>query len=399
MKYERSSEMKNGFHLGKIFGIDIDIDWSWLLIFALVSWSLASSFGHAHTEWTILMRWGLALVAALLFFTSILLHEMAHALAARAMKIPVRNITLFMFGGVSNIQKEPKSPFNEFVIAIVGPLTSVILGGVFLALGLGSFAFNDVALMDSVSALSQIGPMGTMFVWLGSVNILIALFNMLPGFPLDGGRIFRSLLWAVTNNLRSATRWASWTGQAVAWALIFAGISMMFGVYIPILGVGVLNGIWIVFIGWFLQNAAIQSYRKIVVEDILGDVPVKQMMYTEVPMVNSGISVQSLIDNYIMQTDHRAFVVFEGDRMIGLVTIDDVRKVEAEDRTHTIIRSIMTPSEKLIVIAPEEEASDALQRLQSEEIRQLPVVTGDKIIGLLRRKDIVRWLELQSHFG
>jgi Zn-dependent protease len=280
------SEMKNGFHLGKIFGIDIDIDWSRLLIFALVSWSLASSFGLAHTDWTILMQWGLALVAALLFFTSILLHEMAHALAARAMKIPVRNITLFMFGGVSNIQKEPKSPFNEFVIAIVGPLTSVILGGVFLALGLGSFAFNDVALMDSVSALSQIGPMGTMFVWLGSVNILIALFNMLPGFPLDGGRIFRSLLWAVTNNLRSATRWASWTGQAVAWALIFAGISMMFGVYIPILGVGVLNGIWIVFIGWFLQNAAIQSYRKIVVEDILGDVPVKQMMYTEAECVN-----------------------------------------------------------------------------------------------------------------
>lgn len=391
--------MKNGFHLGKIFGIDIEIDWSWLLIFALVSWSLASSFGLAHADWTILMQWGLALAAALLFFASILLHEMAHALVARAMNIPVRNITLFMFGGVSNIQKEPRSPFNEFVVAIVGPLTSVVLGGVFLVLGMGSFALNDIALMDSVSALSQIGPMGTMFVWLGSVNILIALFNMLPGFPLDGGRIFRSLLWAITDNLRIATRLASWVGQAVAWILIFAGISMMFGVYIPIFGTGFLNGVWIVFIGWFLQNAAIQSYRRIVVEDILEDVPVKQMMYTEVPVVQAGTSVQSLIDNYIMQTDHRAFVVFEGDRMTGLVTIEDVRKVEADSRAETIIKTIMTPSEKLVVIAPEEDASDALQRLQSEEIRQLPVVTGNKIIGLVRRKDIVRWLELQSHFG
>jgi len=392
-------EMKSGFRLGKIFGINIDIDWSWLLIFALVSWSLASSFSLAHPEWTNLMQWGLALTAALLFFASILAHEFAHALAARAMNIPVRNITLFMFGGISNIQKEPRSPFGEFAIAIVGPITSIVLGGVFLALGLGSFAFGNIPLMDSVSALSQVGPMGTMFVWLGSVNILIALFNMIPGFPLDGGRIVRSALWAVTDNLKESTRWASWMGQAVAWILIFAGISMMFGVNIPILGSGFINGVWIMFIGWFLQNAAVQSYRKIVVEDILEDIPVKQMMYTDVPMVKAGDSVQTLIDNYIMQTDHRAFVVFDGDRMVGLVTIDDVRKMEPEARDQTVIGSIMTPSEKLIVIAPEEEAADALERLQSGDIRQLPVVTGNKIIGLLRRKDIVRWLQFQSHLG
>jgi len=152
------------------------------------------------------------------------------------------------------------------------------------------------------------------------------------------------------------------------------------------------------FIGWFLQNAAVQSYHRIVIDDILEDIPVKQMMYTDVPIVKAGISVQSLVDNFIMQTDHRAFVVFDGDRMVGMVTIDDVRKVETNARATMIVKSIMTPSEKLVVIAPEEEASDALQRLQSEKIRQLPVVTGDKIIGLLRWKDIVRWLQLQSHF-
>jgi len=345
------------------------------------------------------MQWGLALAAALLFFASILAHELAHAVVARTIGIPVRNITLFLFGGISNIQKEPKSPSGELAITIVGPLTSFILGGIFLALGVGSVAINNVALMDAVSALSQIGPLGTIFVWLGSVNILIALFNLIPGFPLDGGRIVRSALWAATNDLKKSTRWASWMGQAVAWILILLGISMMFGVYVPILGTGFLNGMWIVFIGWFLQNAAVQSYRKIVVQDILEDVPVKQMMYTDVPIVKAGQSVQSLIDNYIMQTDNRAFIVFEGDRMVGLVTIDDIRKVDAESRDLTIVKSIMTPSKKMIVIAPEEEASDAFQRLQSENIRQLPVIYGNQIVGLLRRKDIVRWLQLQSQFG
>ena len=391
--------MKSGLRLGKIFGININIDWSWLLIFALVSWSLASSFSLAHPGWTIFMQWGLALSAALLFFASILAHELAHSVMARAMGVPVRNITLFLFGGISNIQKEPKSPSAELAITIVGPLTSLILGGIFLALGVGTAAINNVALMDTISALSQIGPVGTIFVWLGSVNILIALFNLIPGFPLDGGRIVRSALWAATDDLKKSTRWASWMGQAVAWILILFGISMMFGIYIPILGTGFLNGMWIVFIGWFLQNAAVQSYHKIVVQDILEDVPVKQMMYTDVPIVKAGQSVQTLIDNYIMQTDNRAFIVFEGDRMVGLVTIDDIRKVDAKARELTVIKSIMTPSKNMIVIAPEEEASDAFQRLQSEDIRQLPVVYGNKIVGLLRRKDIVRWLQLQSQFG
>ena len=390
--------MKSGLRMGKILGININIDWSWLLIFALVSWSLASSFSLAHPDWTMLMQWGLALSAALLFFASILAHELAHAVVARAMDVPVRNITLFLFGGISNIQKEPKSPSAELAITIVGPLTSFILGGIFLALGVGSAAINNVALMDAVSALSQIGPVGTIFVWLGSVNILIAFFNLIPGFPLDGGRIVRSALWAATDDLNKSTRWASWLGQAVAWILILLGISMLFGVYIPILGTGFLNGMWIIFIGWFLQNAAVQSYRKIVVQDILEDVPVRQMMYTDVPIVKAGQSVQTLIDNYIMKTDNRAFIVFEGDRMVGLVTIDDIRKVDAESREQTIIKSIMTPSKNMIVIAPEEEASDAFQRLESEDIRQLPVVHGNNIVGLLRRKDIVRWLQLQSQF-
>lgn len=390
--------MKSGFHFGKIFGISIHIDWSWLLIFALVSWSLASSFGLAHPGWTVSMQWGVALTAALMFFASILAHELAHALAARAMKVPVKNITLFLFGGISNIQKEPNTPLGELVITIVGPLTSFILGIVFLTLGVGNFALNNISLANPATALSQIGPVETIFIWLGSVNILITFFNLIPGFPLDGGRLVRAALWAVTGDLSRATHWAALLGQVIAWALILAGISMVFGASIPLLGSGFINGIWITFIGWFLQNAAIQSYRKVIIQDVLEDVPVKRMMYTDVPIVNAGQSVQTLIDNYIMQSDNQAFIVFDGEKMVGLITFDDVRKVDPQARINTLIKHVMTPSQKLIVVAPEEDAANAFDRLESGNIRQLPVVTGNRVVGLVRRKDIIRWLQLQSQF-
>ena len=388
-----------GFRIGKIFGINIHIDWSWLLIFGLVSWSLASTFGQIHAEWTTLAQWGMALSAALLFFMSVLAHELAHSLVARARGVPVRNITLFMFGGVSNIQREPTSPLGELLITIVGPLTSFLLGAVFLILGSGSIAIANINVVNANAMLSQLGPVSTILIWLGSINILVGLFNLIPGFPLDGGRIVRSILWGITDNLNKATRWASWMGQAVAWALIFAGMSMLFGAQIPLLGSGFINGIWLIFIGWFLQSAAVQSYRKVVVQDILEDVPVKQMMYTDVPVVHANLSVQTLIDNYIMQSDNRAFIVLDDDKMLGLVTIEDVRKVAPESRNTMLIRNVMTPSQKMVVVAPEEEAAEAFDRLQAKDIRQLPVVNGNKIVGLLRRKDIIRWLQFQSHSG
>jgi len=388
-----------GFRIGKIFGINIHIDWSWLLIFGLVSWSLASTFGQLHTEWTGLMQWGIALSAALLFFMSVLAHELAHSLVARSRGVPVRNITLFMFGGVSNIQRDPSSPVDELLVTIVGPLTSFLLGAIFLILGTGSFALANVNLLNATTMVSQLGPFGTILLWLGSVNILVGLFNLIPGFPLDGGRIVRSILWGITDNLQKATRWASWMGQAVAWMLIFAGMSMLFGARIPFLGSGFINGIWIIFIGWFLQSAAVQSYRKLVVQDILEDTPVKRMMYTDVPVVNANLSVQTLIDNYIMQSDNRAFIVFDGERMAGLVTIDDIRDIAPKSRNQIMVKDVMTPSQKMIVIAPDEEASEAFQRLQSEDIRQLPVINGNRIVGLLRRKDIIRWLQFQSQLS
>lgn len=388
-----------GFRIGKLFGINIHIDWSWLVIFGLVTWSLATTFGQVHAEWTALTQWGMALSAALLFFGSVLAHELAHSLVARARGMPVRSITLFMFGGISNIQREPASPMGEFLITIVGPLTSFFLGAVFLAMGSWSLAGETIFQMDAPALLSQLGPWTTILIWLGTVNIFVGLFNLIPGFPLDGGRIVRSVLWGVTDDLNKATRWASWMGQGVAWLLIVAGMSMLFGVRIPVLGGGFINGIWLIFIGWFLQNAAVQSYRRLVVQNILEDVPVRRMMYTKVPTVPASVSVGTLVDSYILQSEDRAFLVYEGEKMVGLVTIDDARKVAQEERVTTRVREIMTPSKELVVVASEEEAADAFQRLQAKDVRQLPVVQSGQIVGLLRRKDIVRWLQFQSQFG
>jgi CBS domain-containing protein len=247
--------------------------------------------------------------------------------------------------------------------------------------------------------LSQLGPANTIFLWLGSVNILVGLFNLIPGFPLDGGRVVRSILWGITNDLKKATRWASWLGQGVAWLLIFAGMSMLFGAQIPILGSGFINGLWLIFIGWFLQNAAVQSYRRVVVQDILEDVPVKRLMNPNVPQAPADISVEEFVDNYLMQSDNQAFIVFDDEKMVGMITIDDVRKFPHENRRTSLVRDVMTPSEKMIVVAPEEDVTDAFDRLQMKDVRQLPVVTGKKIVGLLRRKDIVRWLQFQSKIG
>lgn len=389
----------SGFRLGKFFGVNVNIDWSWFFIFTMVCWSLASTFGQVHPEWSTATRLGLALIAALLFFLSVLAHELAHSLVANARKHPVRSITMFLFGGVSNIQKEPTTPWNEFIITIVGPLTSFVLGGLFLLLSTRAALLNNGFFGNPLGALSRLGPLSTIFIWLGSVNILLGLFNLIPGFPLDGGRVLRSILWGLTNDLVKATRWASWVGQAIAWLLILAGIAMIFGTRIPFLGSGTFNGMWIIFMGWFLQNAASQSYRRILVQDVLEDVPVKRMMLRDVPAVPASMTTEALINSHIVGSDNPAFIVSEGEQPVGLITVDDIRKLSPETRHSTLVRDVMTPSQNLESVTPEENVSNAFDRLQNRNIPQLLVMRGNEIVGLLRRKDIVRWLELQSQTG
>jgi Zn-dependent protease/CBS domain-containing protein len=388
--------MRGGFRVGRVFGIEIRVDWSWLLIAILITWNLATAFGDLHPDWGGGLLWGTAVVAALLFFGSVLAHELAHSVVARARGIPVRNITLFLFGGVSNIQREPPSPRAEFLMAIVGPLTSVVIGAA-LALAAGA-TVGSVAdtINDPNQAISQLSPLTTLLLWLGSINVLLGAFNMIPGFPLDGGRVLRSVFWAATDNLRRATRWASSVGQGIAWLMIVGGVAMIFGVQLPVFGSGTLNGLWLVFIGWFLNNGATQSYRQVVIQDILDDVPVRRMMRTDPPTVSAGLSVADLVHEQIMKTDDHAFPVVEGNRLVGLVTLEDVRAISRSEWENTLVRDIMTPADKLVSVMSEEDAAEALQKLQQQDVRQLPVMQDGTLAGLLRRRDITKWLQLQS---
>lgn len=388
--------MGNGIKVARIFGIDIRIDWSWLLIFVLVTWSVSATANSYHPEWGSALDWGLAVIASLAFFGSVLTHELAHSLVARGYGVPVRNITLFLFGGVSNIQREPSSPMAEFLITIVGPLTSVILGvgfGVLALLTSGPISLNR---FNPNIYIQQLGPLPLVFLWLGSINLILAVFNLVPGFPLDGGRVLRSVLWAISGNLRKATRWATIVGQVIAWAMIFAGIAMVFGVYIPILGTGLVNGIWLAFIGWFLNNAATQSYQDVVMRALLEDVQVHSIMQSDPKTVVPDTSIGILVHDYLIHTDERAFPVVQDGSLIGLVTIEDVRKVPKEEWEMKTVRQIMTPASKLEIASLDENVAEALQMLQKDDLRQLPVISDGKLVGLLRRRDIVRWLQLRT---
>lgn len=392
--------MHSGIHIGRIFGINIYIDWSWIFIFLLVTWNLgAGVFPDLHPQWGTALVWGTAIIASLLFFASVLAHELAHSIVAKSQGIPVSNITLFLFGGVSNIQREPTSPTAEFVMAIVGPLTSLVLGVIFLFLS-GTMATGlSVLSGDPAGALAQLNPLSTLLLWLGPINILLAIFNLIPGFPLDGGRVLRSILWAITKNLQVATRWASWVGQVVAWLFIIAGISMIFGISIPFFGTGFISGLWLAFIGWFLNSAAVQSYRQLVIEDLLGGVSVTQLMRANTPTVTSSLPVSALVHDHIMGTDERAFAVVDNDRLVGLVCIEDVRKAQRAQWDTTTVNQIMTPLSQLVIATQSEDASKALNDLAGRDVNQLPVVEGGRLVGMLRRSDIIRWLQLHSELA
>ena len=252
---------RGGIRIVRIFGITIRVDWSWLIILALVTWNLNRVFGQVRPDRNSVLTWALSLVAALLFFLSVLIHELAHSLVARSRGIPVEDITLFIFGGVSEIEEQPDTPRGEFLMAILGPVTSVVIGVILLFLA-GVAGDPGAVLGDPEGTLAQLTPLTTLLVWLGSINVILGVFNMVPGFPLDGGRVLRSIVWAATGSLETATRFASIVGLIIAWAMIAGGALMVFGVSIPFFGSGFVSGLWLGLIGWFLHSAAMRHLRR-----------------------------------------------------------------------------------------------------------------------------------------
>lgn len=380
----------SGLSLGRLFGIEVRIEWSWLLIFLLVTVNVGTALPQLNPSWGSGLVVGLALLASLLFFLSVLAHELAHSLVARARGLEVRSITLWLFGGVSNITREPPSAGAEFLIAVVGPLTSVGLGLLFLLLANASVG----DLRHPLGRLHGIAPLTAVFLWLAPVNVILGLFNLIPGFPLDGGRIVRSALWAATGSLDRATRWASWLGDAIGWLLIAAGVMMAFGYSLPFFGSGFAGGLWLAFIGWFLHNAARASLEQAAINHILEGVPVTRLMRTDVPTVQADTTVAALVHERMLREDDRAFAVLDGAELVGLVCLEDVRRLERDEWARTPVRRVMTPRAELAVATPLEDASDAFTELATRDVNQLPVLRDGQLVGMIRRGDILRWLQL-----
>jgi Zn-dependent protease/predicted transcriptional regulator len=371
--------MPGTFRIGKIAGIDIDIHVSWIIILVLLTVSLATGwFRRLYPGWSTATYWIIAFLASLLLFVSVLLHELAHSLVARRRGLPVKSITLFIFGGVSNIEREPMNPGIEFQIAFVGPLTSLVIGVICFLL--------QVPLRGSNSPLE-----GILF-YLAVTNILLGVFNLIPGFPLDGGRVLRSIVWKLTGNLRQATRVATLTGQVIAYLFILLGIWIFF--------VGdLLDGIWLGFIGWFLLSAAQSANAEGMLTSVLRGVTVREVMNPKPATVPDNISLQQLVDAYFLPGGLRYALVMQGDKLVGLITLSDIRHIPREQWGQVPVSTAMIPLARLHVATPQQSLSDVLPFMSGRDVNQLPVVENGNLVGILSRDAIVHYLEVRRSLG
>jgi Zn-dependent protease/CBS domain-containing protein len=385
--------MRDGIKIGRIFGIDIIVDYSWLLIFVLVSWNLTLAFRTWHPAWSAGESIALAIVSALLFFTSVLLHELAHSLVAGSFGMSVHEIRLFLFGGVSNLEGEPPSAKAEFWTAIIGPAVSIGLG-FDLLLASSFFLPHEVDPDQGWNVFVGLSPIATLLMWLGAVNVGVGIFNLIPGFPLDGGRVLRAVLWAVTRNLHKATLRASNVGQAIGWAFVVMGIAMFFGAHVPFFGRGIASGLWLAFIGWFLASAATRSYRGFLMQEVLGGVTVGRIMRRSGIAFPPDTPVDDAVRRGFMRSDQRAFPILDEGKLVGLLSVTDLRKIDENEWWHRV-SDVMTPVAQLEVAAPNEEALSAMKKIAQRDLEQLPVVDRGELVGVLERADLARFIEIK----
>lgn len=370
--------MEAKVRLGRIFGIPIGLHGSWFLIFALMTWSLAMGYFPAeYRNLSAAAYWVLGVVTSLLFFGSVLAHELGHSVVALRHQIPVRSITLFVFGGVAQIEREPHTPGEEFRIAIAGPLTSLGLAAVF-----GALWWLD-RMIPYLAAPS---------IWLMRINLILAVFNLIPGFPLDGGRVLRSLIWKHSGSFYRATQVAANSGQVVAFG--FVGI----GVFTMLRG-NLFNGLWLVFIGWFLQNAAATSYAQVSLQQSLRDVTAAQAMTPDCPLVPAQISLQQLIEEHVLTGGRRCFFVAEGGRLLGLLTLTDVAQVPRAKWTETTAAQVMVPWDRIVRVEPSTDLFTALRTMDDAGVNQVPVLLGDKLLGMLSRGQVLHYLRIRAELG
>ena len=372
--------MKAHIKLGSIFGVAIGLHYSWIIIALLVTLSLRSQFAIDNPNWENSTTWAIAIITGLLFFVSILLHELSHAAVAKMRGIPVRAITLFALGGVAQIEKDAADAKSEFWMGIIGPITSFVIGVVCLLLA-SLLGWNFAPGPDS--------PPAAMFMWLGFINIALAVFNMIPGFPLDGGRVLRAIVWWITGDANRSTRIASVVGQLVAFGFIMLGILRFFS------GAG-FGGLWIAFIGWFLLDAARASGAQVEVAERLTGVRVGDVMAQTFPVVDANANLETFVQEHLLPTGHRCFVVEEQGRPAGIITPHEVKAIDRARWRYTTVGDVMRSLETVRTVSPERPVAEALEMMGREDVNQMPVVREGRLAGIISRGHILRVLQTRA---
>jgi Zn-dependent protease/predicted transcriptional regulator len=371
----------SGLRIGKILGIPIYLHSTWVFIFAAITWIIASQFKEQHPHWSDTQHWTVGVLTSLLFFASVLFHELSHSVVAQHYKIRVISITLFLFGGLARIEREPSKAIQEFNIAIAGPLASGFLAVCFFGLA-KLFPYSQ-----------SIGALAT---WLGWTNLSLAVFNLLPGFPLDGGRIFRAMVWGATRNFEKATRVAGASGKMIAYAMILLGAYGVFNGFVR-------QGLWTAFIGWFILNAAQESVAQVALRETLSGLSAADVMSKEVPTVPGHITLEEYSAE-VLRTGRRVHLVVSDDRLVGMMNVHTLNSVPRGEWAHNSVQAAMIPREKILWTSPEEPLVRLLERLLSADVNQMPVVSGaidgaPQIVGIVTRDSILRVMQTRSEFG
>jgi Zn-dependent protease/predicted transcriptional regulator len=368
--------LQSQIKLGKVFGIQIGLHYSWFLIALLIVFSLSSQFHASNPAWGDKVILTMAVATAIFFFISLLLHELAHSIVATSNGLPVKEITFFALGGVSQIEKNPTSAKLEFWMAFVGPLTSAVIGGICVALAraLGQPASD---------------PWMAMLLWLGYINLSLAGFNLIPGYPLDGGRVLRAIIWWKTGHANRSTQLAARTGQVVAFGFIALGIFEYFG------GAG-FGGLWIAFIGWFLLQAAKESYMQVGLTEALKDVRVADLMTRECATIDQSMSVERLVENELLRTGQRCFIVVDKGVVMGLITPHEVKQLDRAKWPSTAVHEIMRPLSDLRSVMPDVPVLRALETMGRYDLNQLPVISDHHLEGVLSRAHVLSYLQTHA---
>ena len=369
--------MKTSYRITTVLGIPLEINISWFIILGLVIFTLAKGYFPIQVpNLSLTTYWAMGLVTAILLFICLLLHELSHSVVAKINKLPIAGITLFVFGGVAHMVKEPQTPKVEFKMAIAGPIMSILLSLIFWIASIVAMHFD---LPQVVWIITD---------YLSFFNLAVAIFNMMPGFPLDGGRILRAVIWHFTKNLKKATRIASVFGEGFAILLMSLGI-------LGLITSNFVSGVWFIFLGFFLLEAAQMSYRQLVIKKAFSGLKVKDIMSKNIISVPDNISIRDLIDEYFFRYKHSCFPIIKDDSLLGIVNFHDVKGTSKEHWAHKTSVEIMIPINENIIIAENSPVEEAFQQLAQNGIGRLLVIRGDKLVGILSQSDIVKLFKVK----